>query len=309
MKKIGSMICTLFLSVLFLSQSAFAWGTAVHVYIEDQMNTKWKTMNMNQAYGGLAPDTFNYQFDAASSFLQVQTHMNFFKVWDTAKSTPEKALAFGFLSHNFADYTAHSSGQTFGQKEGYVIAKAEILKGYLMLIPQYQSLNIPDPVTAVIAHILVENGVDLLMKTVDPAIGQKIVTAALPPNPNFPLLLVKAYSKDLAGYAGIPESEAAKFIKLSGREFQKINVLYGQALLQDDALDLISEQMAEFALSFLAANGITLPEGTDLVPLAKMGIGTAMALCGPDFHGEIDATIYFVENQLENNKIVYKQRQ
>jgi len=302
------MICTIFLSVLFLSQSVFAWGTAVHVYIEDQLNTKWKTMNMNQAYGGLAPDTFNYQFDTKSSFLQVQTHTNFLEVWNTAQSVPEKALAYGFVSHNYADFTAHNSGQTFGQGEGYVIAKANILKGYLMLIPEYQALSISDAVTTVIAHILVENGVDLLMKTIDPKIGEKIVTASLPPNPNFPLLLVKTYGNDLSTFADIRESEAAQFIRSSGREFQKINVLYGQALMQDDALDLISEQMADFALSFLSANGITLPEGTDLVPLARIGIETAMALCAPDFQAEVMATISHVENQLEANQISYNQK-
>jgi len=316
MRKISIMICTIFLSVLFLSQAVFAWGTAVHVlvschilpYIEQDDLHKMNAMNMNQAYGGLAPDTFNYQFDTKSSFLQVQTHTNFLEVWDTAKSVPEKALAFGFLVHNYADFTAHNAGQTIGQGEGYVTAKANILKGYLVSIPEYQALNIPDTVTAAIAHILVENGVDLLMKTIDPKIGEKIVTASLPPNPNFPLLLVKAYGDDLSNSAGISKSEAAKLIRSSGREFQKINVLYGQALMQDDALDLISEQMADFALSFLSANGITLPEGTDIVPLARIGIETAMALCASDFQAEVMATISYVENQLEANQISYNQK-
>jgi len=316
MKKIGVVICTIFLSMLFLSQSVFAWGLAVHTYIEnqDQFKTKWKTMNMNQVYGGLTPDIFNFEFDSYSSFLQVQTHTNFMKVWNEAKAVPEKALAFGFVSHNYADFTAHHSGQTFGQGQGYVIAKAEELETILEDPTKNNPLHaailkaLPESVSDIVYHILVEYGVDLLMKTSSQTIGEKIVIAALPPNPNFPLILVNGYGSDLSESSDISQQEADKFIKTAGKEFQKISVLYGQALMQDDAtaFQLISEQLAEFAMRFLEAYGITLPEGIDLVELVKIGIEQSIALCAPDFQAEVLATIDYVENQLEANHISYR---
>ncbi|MCL4477241.1 MAG: hypothetical protein M1508_13645 [Nitrospirae bacterium] len=62
--------------------------------------------------------------------LYIATHYDFLKVWDASRNEVERSLAYGFVSHNDmwgADFTAHHSGRTYGQTEGYVIAKAEIL--------------------------------------------------------------------------------------------------------------------------------------------------------------------------------------
>ena len=145
-------------------------------------------------YGGLAPDLFNFRFDAPTfrDYMQTRTHNDFMPVWKAAKSKPAKALAFGFVSHNDVwgvDSTAHRAGITFGQQEGYVIAKANILGAGLDQALKSEGLYLPPPVILTVAHELVERGVDLLMKTLDPMIGVKMAAAALPPNPNFPLLI------------------------------------------------------------------------------------------------------------------------
>lgn len=292
----------LFTSIVLFPTAAFSWGSAVHAYIGDQLAARGGLLNENEVYGSMAPDLFNFRFDKPEyrEFLYAQTHENFQKVVDEAKSQPAMALALGFLSHNDvwgADSTAHHSGITFGLGKGYVIAKAEILLSYLNSIQEYVDLEIPVPVGMEIAHQLVEDAVDILMKRVDSKIGEKMIAAALSPHPNMPLLVVNAYAGDLASYAGISEREAAKFIVSSDRQFRNVSILYGQALTLDEdaAAQALAEQLADLAQAFFAAYGITWPPEVDPIPLLQLGIGQAMLLCENDFEDEVAATIDHIE--------------
>lgn len=296
MKVRTTLLCLALLgSMVLFPTAAFSWGSAVHAYIGDKLGAQGGLLNKNEVYGSMAPDMFNFQLDKPEyrGFLYGQTHNNFQKVLDEAKSQPAIALALGFLSHNGADYTAHDSGITFGQEQGYIIAKAEIL------LPILAPLGLPENVGMEVAHQLVENAVDILMKRLDSKIGEKIIAAALPPNPNMPLLVVKAYAGELARYAGISEREAASFIASSDRQFRNILILYGQALMLDEgaAVQAIAEQLVDLAQAFLVAYGISLPPGTDLAPLLKAGITQAMRLCENDFALEVEATINDIEEQ------------
>jgi hypothetical protein len=312
----------LIIACVLLPSAAFSWGWAVHTYIDDQFNTKWAVKNGNQLYGGLAPDLFNFRYDAPAyrEYLFYQTHNNFMKVWDEAQSIPGKALALGFVSHNESwgvDFTAHRSGITFGQKGtipghpdegGYVIAKAYQLKAILEQVPEYNALQLPEPLTMTVAHELVERGVDLLMKTMDPMIGAKMSAAALPPNPNFPLLMERAYAGELAYFFGISHTDAVKFIAASERQYRQMLVLYGQALLQDTdtAIYLNALQLEEAAKHVLAAYGLPpFPEGVDIKPLLQFGIYQSMLLCADDFGPEVAATAAFVGGQMEAHGISY----
>ena len=303
------MIVVLVLSTLSLATPAFPWGSATHAYIDGQLG-KPVIFDKQERYGGMGADAFNFMFatPAIGAYLYNQTHTEFMKVWDAARLPTGKALAFGFVSHNDvwgADMTAHHHGITFGQEEGYVIAKAEILKGMLNQNPAFAALGLPDPVVMEIAHNFVEYGADILLKRKDPLIGQRIIMSAMVRSPEFPLLLVKAYGSGLATFAGISESEAAQLITATEMEFRKTIVAYGQALMMDEAtaLQLLSEQMAAFATGFLAAYGIVLPEGVDLVPLLRDGIGAAMLLCAGDYPGELAATVEEVKQQLKAHRI------
>ncbi len=314
MKKRHMMLWTIFLALVLLPSIAFPWGSATHAYIDDKLGEKWGFKNMNEIYGGMAPDIFNYMFDnpAYMSYLSNQTHNDkeVMKVWEAARFGGGKALAYGFVSHNDvwgADSTAHHSGITYGQNKGYIIAKAERLKDILELVPEYQALKLPDSVALEVSHNLVESGVDILMKRIDPMIGQKMISSVLLRSPEFPLLLVKAYAKDFSKYAKITYLDAVKIIISAEREFRKTTILYGQAFTQDEAtaIKLISEQMAELSEAFLAAYGVTLPPGTDLTPLIKFAIKQSMKICAKDFDEEIAATINFVDQQLFLHGISY----
>jgi hypothetical protein len=312
-------ISIVIIAVGLLSSEAFPWGWAVHTYIDDHLGLNRGLRNMNEIYGGMAPDVFNYMFNYLP-FLSDQTHgnykrgeNNFMKVWEASKGGFQKSLAFGFVSHNDlwgADLTAHNQCMTCGAEpgKGYVIAKAEELRPILVSILETYGLFLDPGVVLDIAHEMTEAGIDLLVKrSLDPRVGQKIVSSSLLRNPEFPLLLVKAFAEDVADYAGISRFEAARIIVSAERDFRKSMVLYGTALHQGEAtaLMLISEQLAAVAEGFLVANGVGLPEGVDLVPLIEFAIGTSMEICADDFAAELKKTTSFVRKQLKIHGVTY----
>lgn len=135
----------------------------------------------------------------------------------------------------------------------------------------------------------------------------KIAASAILRSPELPLFMVKAYAEEFSDYADISYLEAVKIITSTEMEFRKRMILYGQALMQDEAaaIQLISEDWAELAIGFFAMYGITLPEGTDLTPLIKFAIGQAVEICKGDFDEEVEATINFVNQQLLLYGIIY----
>ena len=296
------------LTLVSFSSDAFSWGSATHAYIDDHLGKKGNLKNMNEIYGGMSPDIFNYMFE--SPYLQdlySTTHYDFMEVWRAARCEAGKSLSYGFVSHNDlwgADSTAHHQGLTFGQDEGYVIAKTKIL---LQLAPLPSDSGIPDDVAFEIYHNIVEAGVDILVKRNDDMIGQKIMSSALVRSPEFPLLLVKAYADDLSPYFG-GHVEEAKAIVSAEKEFRKIMILYGYALTQDEpvAIQLISEQMADLAESFLDAYGIQLPlTKEEVVALINELVQASMSLCAPDYAQEITATTAFVRQNMKVHGILY----
>ena len=314
-KRVFAMGLGFFCLLAFFSSEAFPWGFGTHTYIDDHLGNTKRNRNMDEIYGGVAPDTFIYLFDVPDyqTYLSYQTHVEFKKVWDVPRAGLGKSLAYGFVSHNEvwgADSTAHQSGLTFGQGEGYVIAKAQVLAAILEAFPPYAALDLPHEINLAISHELVEDGVDLLVKGLDPSIGWKLKSSAFFRTSDFPVYLVKAYAKDFSDAFGISRHEATKFIIAAERNFRKRMMVYGDALTQDDpmAIQLIAEMTADIAVSFLAANGLSLPPGVeieDIVPLIEYAIAQSMVICADDFAGEIGATIDFVNQNLEDNGISY----
>ncbi len=307
MKKICSSLSAALLSLIFLSSTAFAWGSATHAYIDDQLMKKKGLRNLNEMYGAMSPDIFNSLFDVPfEKDLYMQTHYQFSKVWDQAKSGTAKALAYGFVSNNDlwgADSTAHHAGMTYGLTEGYVSAKAKELAA---MAPLPANLGIPPDVALDLYHNFVESGVDLLVKRLDPAIGDKMIDSAVHRSREFPYLLVRAYSADLAPYFG-STGDAAKAIASAEREFRKSTILYGQALLQDEGttLNLISEQMAELAEKYFSAYGVQAPPKEQSIQLIAYYITIAMTLCEADYAGEIAETQSAVGQQMSFSGISY----
>ena len=300
------------LGVFSLSSHAFGWGAATHAYIDSHLGEK---DSLNAIYGGMVPDMFQYVFDnhCLSVELNERTHHSFMPVWDEASvspAVPPKALAYGFVSHNDtwgADSTAHHAGITFGQSEGYIIAKAYELKTILEQVPEYQALQIPDSISLEISHELVEDGVDILVRRLDPTIGRKLMISAMGRSQALPALLSEAYIADLSSCAGISYPEASRLISFTEAEFRKNVVAYGALLTQSEttAVQLLSQQVGEIAAGFLAANGIELPPNTDLSLLIEFAITTSMEICADDFDVEIQATITLVRDNLNSHGVSY----
>jgi hypothetical protein len=297
------------LGLLFSSSKAFSWGFATHAYMDDHLGKKGARNNLNEIYGGVMPDLFNTLFDYPEylDFLPDQTHLKFMKVWKASRGDVEKSLAFGFVSHNDrwgADYTAHHACQTCGQPVGYAYAKANVLLSEAPL----SELGIPDEIAVEIFHEIVENAVDILVKRTDPLIGDRLSSAAQLRSPGFPRLLVRAYAKRFASFAGITELEAAQFIQAEESDFREAIFSYGQILSQDEetAIGLISEQTANLAQGFLALYGIVLsipPE--QIVDRVALYMALAIEFCQGDYLEEVEATIPYVRHKLLVHGVTY----
>lgn len=115
------------LLVIGMVSNGFCWGSAVHAYIGDKLGARTGVKNYDEIYGAMAPDVFNFTFAPYYPFLYTQTHYVDFSIKDVAHGPLQNALAYGYASHNGmwgADFTAHHSGITYGQGQGYIIAKA-----------------------------------------------------------------------------------------------------------------------------------------------------------------------------------------
>jgi uncharacterized protein YgfB (UPF0149 family) len=316
-KKSWTILTALVLILGLGASQAWAWGSATHTYIDDRLNRQGLGQkNLGEMYGGVAPDLFNYLFAPYQPYLYGQTHDDFLKVWEAAgpgRSSVKRALAYGFVSHNDlwgADVTAHHNGLTFGQGQGYVIAKAQAMKPYLIATLARLGIVLPDAVALDLSHNFVEYGVDVLVKKLDAQVGAKMAYAALKRNPSLPALLVQAHGDDVAAALGIKSKDAAKLILTAEQSFRKTKIYEGQALMQDDAaaITLLAEELADFAQAYLAGFGVTLPPGVgreQIVVLAENFIGLAMAMCQGDFAQELTATIAFVNEQLDTHGIAY----
>jgi len=316
-KKSWTILTALVLILGLGASQAWAWGSASHTYINDRLNRQGLGQkNLGEMYGGVAPDLFNYLFAPYQPDLYRQTHDHFLKVWEAAgpgRSSVKRALAYGFVSHNDlwgADVTAHHNGLTFGQGQGYVVAKAQAMKPILIATLASWGVVLPDAVALDLSHNFVEYGVDVLVKSLDARVGVKMADAALKRNPTFPALLVQAYGDEVAVALGSSREKAAQLILAAEQSFRKTKIYEGQALIQDDAaaITLLAEELADFAQAYLSGFGVTLPPGVgreQIVVLAENFIGLAMAMCRGDFAQELTATIAFVNKQLDTPGIAY----
>ena len=204
-KLLAIVVGNILVSVLMVSE-AFAWGSATHAYIDDHLGRKGPVRNLNEIYGGMAPDVFNYLFSNLFwlNYLYNETHYsNFLSVWKEADTLFEKSVAFGFVSHNGitgADATAHGK-YDYEHPDGWVIAKAvemaniEAVKAVLLkfgLTEEKQNGSLEISAAGYeLCHNFVESAVDLLISQHDRRLGGKIATAAISRTPKFPDLLSK----------------------------------------------------------------------------------------------------------------------
>jgi hypothetical protein len=314
---------TVLASICFLlamiPAAAFSWGDATHIYISDRLEARAGYRNINEMWGSLGPDIFNFVFNEAfcPTWLTDETHGrvvdSFMKVWNAAGTTSEKALAYGFVTHNEAwgaDHTAHVSGLTFGETYGYINEKAAILLDTPLDPTQphnppfnptfsevFDGIGMSSEQKQIIAHVIAEYAIDIMLKNdVDHFLGQKLRLAARFRSPKFPALLVDAYAADYAANCpGIASAEA---------EYRHGMISYGQAISRAEhvAVQLIAEQIVALAPGFLGGP-LPIPEA-DAVELVIVAIYDSMAICD-DYLAEINATIEFVEDNLAFYGITY----
>jgi hypothetical protein len=291
----------------------YGWGSATHAYIAREVGDKQGPTSLPEIYGAVLPDTFNMMFgDPYAGQLWTQTHYEFMKLVEKAESQSDKALAYGFATHNEAwgaDQTAHISSITHPDN-GYVIGKrdelAAILKPQVRLFLLFSGVPNPDTVLEdvlpLVADSAIETAVDLLIaQHEDPDVGERLVLAARARGWSAPILLCKAYAADLAAAAKTTEAVAAPLLIAAESEFRRQIELYGTALSQDDPVDALSEQGAELAKLLLAAEqGIILDIPVDLM---KEIVNTAIDVVKDDYADELAATVTRVRQELQSHGI------
>lgn len=283
----------------------WAWGSATHAHVADNLGASSGQVNLNEIYGAMGLDSFNFLFGSPyQAQLDDLAHHQSLKVWQAAQGGSQAALAaaYGFMSHNDdwgADYTAHHHGRYYGLAEGYVIAKTNEL---VASSPILAGLGLPDAVATELAYMMVETGVDVLIQPLNPQIGQKIMDSTVQRTSQFPALLVQAYANELP----LPYLDAAALIQGAEAQFNDLMYWYGYALTfpQDAAVQLLAGQFADLASLYLASYGIDLPLPKDEIALILGNIiGEAMILCQADFAEEIRLTISFVDDQLSQHGV------
>ncbi len=304
----------LFVMVCLCSSSlAFAWGSATHALIAEQLNRKGPVLTLNQIYGSMGMDTFNYMFGSPyQAWLGTATHCEPLPVWNFAIFPTAKAQAFGFVSHNNlwgADFYAHQPACPEGTLpyDGYIFFNAQTVEGAVtshpIFGPQLALLSLPTELQHELFRDLTEFGVDILVKRSHPFIGRKIATAALLRSPEFPLLLTAAYARGLSMEFGIPYLQAVNIIRTEESNFRLVTLLYGQALTLDEAaaIHLVSAQMAN-----LAVTGLGLPVPVEqLIPIIEFSINRAVIECQSDYAAEITSMITSVRADMLSHHIWY----
>lgn len=318
-KKLSAIAFGIALMLTLGMGQAFGWGSAVHAYIDDQIGKKAPVRNLNEVYGAMAADTFNFLFSNFSmlQYLYAVTHYqgigyadDYLNVWENSHNLLSKVLSFGFVSHNGdfgADLSAHTQSRLYGD-EGYVIKKAQDLDGILKLGALPLQPPLTQPQIDEICHDLIEFAIDIMITQQHKALAAKISAAAMFRSPEFPFILAKSYAKGLAkqGFPGIDHAAAVQLIMKTEGEFRKSMISYGQALMQDQdtAIDLIAAQLVGLASQFLGR----LLEGEEamfFLELAKQGLKASMVLCAEDIEEELEKTIEYVADQLAVNGISY----
>lgn len=284
MKRPRILIACLALSLLIVPASVYPWGSAVHTYIASML----KPGNANVWYASLAPDMFNYAFEvgALKDVMYDQFHLYPQLLWNPAGTSVERSLAYGFMNHREDDQTAHYAGVQFGKKDGYIIVKAMVLDDILASkFPEYAMIKAAYPELSLsIAHNIVENSIDILLKRMDPMVGQKMMQAASLRDGVFPAMVIGTYAggdPTLSAIIGGVEGWFKAFMYSYGGLFAGLD--------EQGIIDVLSAQMAGFAPVFLPP-GIELPY--DLAfQIVKTGTIKGMDICKGTFFKEIKKTV------------------
>ncbi|MDI6844841.1 MAG: hypothetical protein QME28_01760 [Candidatus Saccharicenans sp.] len=224
----------------------------------------------------------------------------------------QKALALGFVAHNDvrgADSTAHRRALTItpppdfpGNLEpGYVIIKAYSLNSDPTMDNYFRNLGLLNEhpehfaLRMEMCHQLVECAGDLIIKRLDPKIGEKIIVAAVTRGRSFPELLIRASGN----------SEYNRIIRENEWRFRRAMIQYGAVLTrpEPEAFQALSEEMAELGVEYLRKFVGVEVSPDQALEIARYGIKKAIQLCAQDYMNEIKKTIEQVRTELRNHLV------
>jgi hypothetical protein len=313
MKKATGLFLSIGLALAVLAVTSGAWERGTHAFIADKLKKANGPYNIEEMYGAMAPDVFNYMFTPPGilyrDYLYDQTHHYFLKVQQAVKYGYEKSSSYGFISHNDirgADSTAHHASRTLSPDEGYVITKATILNSYLMQDPNYAALLGGYPEVALeICHNIIEAAGDIVLVRYDRSVGKKLMEIAARPKTNMQNLMVRAYAQGLFEFslttpAPLAYAEAEQLIRNEENNFRTSCIAYGYLLQQDEAM-ILENVIAEFknlANAYLTAVGLPVPDDATLTALLQASFSLAISLIENDYMPEIMATIAMVKKNM-----------
>ncbi len=286
---------TCFISFM-IPAAAFSWNQATHAYVAERLGARVGHDNLNEMWGSVCPDLFNFIFDPSvcPDWIADQTHgitdqKSFMKVWDAAGTKSEEPLAYGFLTHNQAwgaDLTAHISSLTFGKDQGYIIVKAELLLNtpypdnpdrtfddeFQSFDDAFAYLGVVDPEQRLlVAHLISEYAVDIMLRNdVEPLLGRKLATAARNETKGFSTLLEKALAADYAVHCFSGDYlKAADVLTAVEKKHRKDMIFLGEAISQPKpiAVQLLAEQVVGVLSDFLSSQ-LPVPEAVEIVKAA-----------------------------------------
>jgi hypothetical protein len=288
---------------------AQAWNAVSHAWVARDIHRasgQVSPADPNRLYGAGAPDLFQAHFSPPWAQLQAVVHdpgtAALLEVWMAADAGPERAFAFGMLSHGNgwgADSTAHLRSRTLGPDQGYVIAKAAALAPQLGPVLASVGMVLPEDVLLLVCHILVEQGVDLQLVADDPTIAPALLQAASVRDGSIPALLAEAWAGPFAPIVG-SEAEAAEFVVTAEAIYRWTTAGYAWALTQPNGRALVVAGIANQAEEFL---GLPPGAGAALQPLIDYGITLAMALTEGDWERELRASAGWVNGTLASHHV------
>lgn len=285
------------LRALVLSASATllpAWGPGSHAYVAHRLRGTGPHQG-ERLYGAIAPDFNLLRSISTADPLFRATHYQPLRPWEEARSPQERALAWGFATHNEAwgaDRTAHIASLTLPDTgRGYVIHKAAALQEMLLdqVAAAGQHAFLP-LITLENCHFILEYGLDLLARRLDPELGDKVLASAALCGAAMGALVARAYAR------GDPEGGAA----LAAMEglWRTFMVRYGHLLTlpEDQALPLMAGFLVDLGVELQILPSLAPDLRPTLEELIELGLADTLALCAPDFGLEIDATILALGN-------------
>ena len=294
-------------------QGVFSWGSLTHAYITSRIVTGPAAVRVNAVYGSTAPDIPDAMTGSPfKGYLKGLTHTDYIRVWEMASSGPshrlERAVALGFVAHNYEDYTAHASSQSLDPNTGYVIQKAAQLNKELMESGVWAQLGFDAdedaPLRGSLSHGLIEFAGDYFVATqLDRTAGQLLFTAAASRCNDFPELLNKAYLVNMLPFSN---DFTARFNKRSSSTilsegeliFRKVMADYGE-LLADSSRKIRLYGLADYIYGISKNSDVDFEDADLVVDI----LNASLSVIQDDFIDEIDKTIQFAGEKLDQNGV------